>query len=110
MLPFTSILMVQGLDDLLPILVDPQSARFRVRGLSWWPEEMPSEAEYAGAEPTGWILLLVSLIGRQIEHGTLNAGTSNTGALHRKDVLDQNTLFCLIKMSFNIRMRRFSGS
>ena len=34
------------------------NARFRVLGHSWWPEEMPSEAEYAGAkdnlERAGW--------------------------------------------------------
>ena len=33
-------------------------AYFRVLGLSWWPEEMPSEAEYAEAEASldrvGW--------------------------------------------------------
>ena len=34
------------------------NARFRVLGRSWWPEEMPSEAEYAEAETNldraGW--------------------------------------------------------
>ncbi len=39
-------------------LMRRMNARFRVLGRSWWPEEMPSEAEYAEAEASleraGW--------------------------------------------------------
>ncbi len=60
-------------------LMRRMNARFRVLGRSWWPEEMPSEAEYAEAEDNleraGWCVDCVlthcapTSVARRIDSG-----------------------------------------